>query len=146
MLENLNTKFTYQPLTGNRLRHGKFISDVQYMISGSSQIYEDWSLVVRKTHFFFLLYSKKRHQGTLQQSSRKWQGARVLTGYRERPLDRLDCAMRGTESSNAKHVICYLLLDLFISCWNSVESDEEKKGRRSSVTRRRLISQGSIFM
>ena len=62
MLENLKTKFTYQPLIGKRLRHGKFISDVQYMTLGTSHIYEDFSLVVRKTHLYFfpfLLYCKK---------------------------------------------------------------------------------------
>ena len=56
MLENLETRFTYQPLIGNRLRHGKFISDVQYMTSGFSQIYEDGSLVVRETHSSFFLF------------------------------------------------------------------------------------------
>jgi hypothetical protein len=56
MLENLETRFTYQPLIGNRLRHGKFISDVQYMTSGFSQIHEDGSLVVRETHSIFFLF------------------------------------------------------------------------------------------
>jgi hypothetical protein len=47
---------------------------------------------------------------------------------RGRSLDRRDCAVKGTESRNAIKSISYSVLDLFISCCDSDESDDEKSG------------------